>query len=39
MTIYLNEEKVEIQKIVNGENDKDAEYKYIDIINLIMKNL
>lgn len=30
--IYLNEEKVEITKILNEENDKDAEYKYIDII-------
>ena len=31
-TIYLNEEKVEITKILNEENDKDAEYKYIDIV-------
>jgi hypothetical protein len=30
--IYLNEEKVEITKILNEENDKDAEYKYIDIV-------
>lgn len=30
--IYLNEEKVEISKILNEEDDKDAEYKYIDIV-------
>lgn len=30
--IYLNEEKIEITKMLNEEDDKDAEYKYIDII-------
>jgi hypothetical protein len=30
--IYLNEEKVDISKILNEEDDKDAEYKYIDIV-------
>lgn len=30
--IYLNEEKGEITKLINEENDKNAEYKYIDIV-------
>ena len=30
--IYLNEEKTEINKILNDEEDKTAEYKYIEII-------
>jgi len=30
--IYLNEEKIEITKILNETEDKNAEYKYIEIV-------
>jgi hypothetical protein len=30
--IYLNEEKVEINKIINDINEKEGEYKYIEVI-------